>query len=57
MSVETSSLWPYMFWSVVPISIQGASGPRVYAVSRIGDTSTFSLHSVCIIHICVYIYV
>ena len=34
--VETSSLWRYVFWSLVRISIQGGSGHCVYAVSCIG---------------------
>jgi hypothetical protein len=30
--VETSSLWHYMFWSLVRISIQGGLGPLVCSV-------------------------
>jgi hypothetical protein len=35
----TSSLWHYMFSSVVLISIQGGWGPCVYAVSCVGASS------------------
>ena len=39
LAVETSSLWLYMFRSVVRISVQGGSGHCVYVVLYIGASS------------------
>ena len=50
--VETSSLWHYMFRSVVRISVESGSGPSASAVSCIGTSTIHLYHKFQSRHVC-----